>query len=186
MNTKNNQRTRITKKIFVNSLISLLTEGFSLESITITQICKKAELNRGTFYAHYSIPMDIMTEIENETFANFVGYIEEISKNDGIDKLVYLLKYIRANDNVYRILFSNKENTNFSSLILNSVFEEFSDLAQSIIDQRFTQYLYNYMILGSESILNNWIDSDYDLSEKEVAQMLFSLCKSVLKSFSYK
>ena len=66
MNTKNNQRTRLSKMLFRNDLMDLLKERGSDEKISVRELCGRAELNRSTFYAHYSEPKDVLNEIEAE------------------------------------------------------------------------------------------------------------------------
>ncbi len=52
MNIKENQRVRLIKALFHNSLINLLKNKMLYE-ITITELCSEAGLNRSTFYKYY-------------------------------------------------------------------------------------------------------------------------------------
>ena len=47
-----NRRVRMTKRLLQDALLELLEEK-SLEKITVTQVCSKADVNRSTFYAYY-------------------------------------------------------------------------------------------------------------------------------------
>ena len=40
--------------LFKNALMDLLREKGSVEKISVRELCDRAELNRSTFYAHYS------------------------------------------------------------------------------------------------------------------------------------
>lgn len=66
MNTKNNQRTGLSKLLFKNALMDLLKEKGSVAKISVRELCERAELNRSTFYAHYDEPNDLLMEIETE------------------------------------------------------------------------------------------------------------------------
>ena len=44
-----NRRTLYTKKVIKESLIELLKTR-EIHQVTVTDICKKADINRGTFY----------------------------------------------------------------------------------------------------------------------------------------
>lgn len=48
---KGNRRTLYTKKIIKESLIELLQTN-DIHQITVTNICNKADINRGTFYSY--------------------------------------------------------------------------------------------------------------------------------------
>ena len=66
MNTKNNQRTRLSKILLKNALMDLLGEKGSVAKISVRELCERADLNRSTFYAHYSEPKELLEEVENE------------------------------------------------------------------------------------------------------------------------
>ncbi|POD85039.1 hypothetical protein S101258_01569 [Lactiplantibacillus plantarum subsp. plantarum] len=46
--TKNNRRSQMTERLIQDSLINLLQHQ-SLDEITVTAVCKAADINRGTF-----------------------------------------------------------------------------------------------------------------------------------------
>ena len=50
-----------TAKKMDKALISLLEEK-SFEYITVSEICKRAEVNRSTFYLHYETMDDLLSE----------------------------------------------------------------------------------------------------------------------------
>ena len=56
---KMDRRTRYTRQIIRDTLLELMGEkGFS--HVTVTEVCKQAELNRGTFYLHYLDLNDVL------------------------------------------------------------------------------------------------------------------------------
>lgn len=55
-----------TKTYLKQALINLLTEK-SFEAITVSDLTKKAGVNRGTFYLHYRDKHDMMTHLKNDT-----------------------------------------------------------------------------------------------------------------------
>ena len=67
MNIKNNQRTRLSKILLKNALMDLLGEKGSVAKISVRELCERADLNRSTFYAHYSEPKAAMYIYHNTT-----------------------------------------------------------------------------------------------------------------------
>lgn len=59
---KEDQRTTLTRQLLKNALMDLLKDN-RLNKITVKEICKKAELNRATFYRYYGSPFDLIDEI---------------------------------------------------------------------------------------------------------------------------
>ena len=105
MNTKNNQRTRLSKLLFKNALMDLLKEKGSVAKISVRELCDRAELNRSTFYAHYNEPNDLLTEIENEILQSTEEHLRKIGEENDAGAHKYLhsfLKYIRENDKIFR------------------------------------------------------------------------------------
>ena len=70
-NTKDNRRVHYTKAALKHSLLSKLMEK-PVERITVKEICESADLNRGTFYAYYGSPAELLKEIEDEFYVDIL------------------------------------------------------------------------------------------------------------------
>ena len=62
-NPKEDRRVRRTQKLLKESLVQLMSEK-AFKDITIKDITERADLNRGTFYLHYSDTYDLLTARE--------------------------------------------------------------------------------------------------------------------------
>ena len=65
MNKKNNSRYKISSDKIETAFLTLLL-NHKYEDITISQICEQANINRSTFYCHYSDINDLIIKIENK------------------------------------------------------------------------------------------------------------------------
>lgn len=67
---KMDRRTRYTRQTIRDTLLELMREK-EFCRVTVTEVCKRAEINRGTFYLHYldlsDVLDDILTELMSET-----------------------------------------------------------------------------------------------------------------------
>lgn len=68
MASAGNRRTRMTKQLLKQSLLELL-EQKKINSITVKEICERADVNRSTFYAHYSSPYDLFDSMKADIIA---------------------------------------------------------------------------------------------------------------------
>ena len=59
-----NRRVKITKTMIKDAFLELL-EKHPIEKISVTDICKGADVNRSTFYAYYTDVTELLHEIEN-------------------------------------------------------------------------------------------------------------------------
>ena len=80
-----NRRTLYTKKVIKESLIELLKTR-EIHQVTVTDICKKADINRGTFYTHYKDAFDLFQSMEDELFHQILKYhLHHIEGNNRYD-----------------------------------------------------------------------------------------------------
>lgn len=62
-----------------------LLKKFPIKKVTVTQICKIAEINRATFYRYYENQYELLSILENEMFDEIKKSLFEY--NNDIDKL---------------------------------------------------------------------------------------------------
>lgn len=77
------------------ALLSLLQEK-ELNEIAISELCKTADVNRNTFYRHYSIPLDILLEIEDAVFEKLSAVL---GKSTNMDDVILLSCQLLESDN---------------------------------------------------------------------------------------
>ncbi len=74
---KDDQRTRMTRKLLQKALVDLMREK-PLKDITVKALCQQAEVNRSTFYLHYYDIYDLMEELEGQIGAELTAVLEEM------------------------------------------------------------------------------------------------------------
>jgi AcrR family transcriptional regulator len=74
------EKNRKTKQLIQQSFIKIL-ECKPFESITIGDITKTAQINRGTFYLHFQDKFDLLDRIEQQLFADIGNHIDELQSH---------------------------------------------------------------------------------------------------------
>lgn len=74
---KTDRRTTYTKQIIKSTFLRLL-ERKSYPKITVTEICRLAEINRGTFYLHYYDVADVLDDILTEMLQDTSAVIDHV------------------------------------------------------------------------------------------------------------
>ena len=74
---RTDRRIRYTRQAIKEILLEeLKTKPYS--KITVTEICKKAEMNRGTFYLHYYDIDDVLNDILEDFLSDTSGVLDHI------------------------------------------------------------------------------------------------------------
>ena len=73
---RQDRRVRYTKLVLRQSLLELMRDR-PINKINVTDICERADINRGTFYAHYADQYDLLAQIENELYEEIKRSIEK-------------------------------------------------------------------------------------------------------------
>lgn len=183
MNTKNNQKTRLSKMLFKNALMDLLKEKGSINKVSVRELCDRAELNRSTFYAHYQEPNDLLIEIETELLDATEEHLKKIGAENEIGAHKYILsflQYIRQNDKPFRALLIDSTDPEFRSRFMQQSIIQFVENLRIVLPKELEQYIFSYILNGSTGIIIQWIRSDYAADENEIVNLLFSINNSAL------
>lgn len=183
MNTKNNQRTRLSKLLFKNALMDLLKEKGSVAKISVRELCDRAELNRSTFYAHYNEPNDLLMEIETELLDATEEHLKKIGEENDAGAHKYIssfLQYIKQNNKQFRTLLIDSADPEFRSRFMQQSIIQFVENLRIELPKELEQYIFSYILNGSTGIIIQWIRSDYAVNENEIVNLLFSINQSVL------
>lgn len=172
-----NRRVKITKKMMKEALIDLLNQR-PLEKITVTEICKIADVNRSTFYSYYEDIRALMLEIEDEVLEHVTVYSENF--NDYTDERMLevfeeFFDYVKDNAKIFRVLLVQQDNSNFNRRMLDTIMEKYK-MSLECKGVFTTKYTYIYSVSGVIGIMGEWINSEFSLSSKELAKMVWQMC----------
>ena len=183
MNTKNNQRTRLSKILLKNALLDLLAEKQSIEKISVRELCERAELNRSTFYAHYSDPKALLEETEEELLTAAQQHLEKIGKANATNANGYLLsflQYVKEHDKEFRILLLETTDTGFKNKFMRIATRQIIENFDIELRPEEEQYIYSYILNGSSAVIIQWIRSGYTIDENTLVDLLFRMNKYLL------
>lgn len=188
MNTKNNKRSKLTRKLLREAYLELLHDN-SNSRITVKDICQIADVNRSTFYLYYDEPNDILKEIEDTTIAEVLEHLRQIQskRKDPLNakgSLLELLVFIQKNQLLFSTLLIDNSNPSFrlrfNSLTLEMVEQSFPVILQS---EEYSS-AYRFISNGSLALITDWISNDCSSSKKQLCDTLFTLSKGCLDSIS--
>ncbi len=110
MKAKNlNNSSRKTKKLIKKVFAEMLAEKKDLVKISVSELCVRAELSRGTFYSHYDDIYGVAEEYENELIDAFFDNARLVDSQNIMQFIDSVFEYIRKNDENYRLLCKSND-----------------------------------------------------------------------------
>lgn len=182
MQEKENRRVRMTKKLLKDALIELMQKD-RISKISIKKICEQADVNRTTFYLHYTDQYALLDDIINEIYQYTKTYLSEVDNTLGsIGRTKAFFAYIKANREVFYTLLVMEESPAFEHKLLELLLESIVRYLPMECDSTMSKYGKIYIAQGHIQICKEWIKSDFDLSEDEIARLSYNLSECICKS----
>lgn len=114
---KTDARVRYTRRVIKESILRLLEER-PVNRITVKEVCEAAQINRATFYAHFTDCFDVLNQMENDLLADFERSLSFASVVDVMDMIERIYAMIDQNAEVCRVLiFQNKDSSLTAKMI---------------------------------------------------------------------
>lgn len=168
MNTKNNKRKRESMQKIEQVLIELL-QTKELSQISVSEICKKADLNRSTFYANYVDIFEVADTIREKLEAEVSElYKGEITEGFNSNNQLLLFQHIKENQIFYRTYFKLGYDEKYK------IWQYDYDIAQKHFEDRFIEYHMEFFKSGLTRIIKVWLQNGC----KETPEEMFEIIKS--------
>lgn len=178
-------RTRYTKTVIKSSLIALLKVK-PLKKVTVKEICGLAEINRATFYKYYRDVFDLVEQLEQNFLEELSRDIRGDTPHDFKGTFTLILIRIKADGELYRILFSENGDKAFPERIFDWCYQ----ISTVGTLQAFPglspvqwKWLYYFIAQGYSGILSQWMEGGMAEPVKEVAEFADGLLQNILKQF---
>lgn len=158
------RRVRKTKLALRNALAKLMIEK-RIQSITVKELCERCDINRGTFYLHYTDVPDLLYKIEAELLVQMEELLHgfsllEITPEKQNPVLFVIFSYLAENADICRVLLSENGDIAFVEKVKNVVRLKFMDEWS----QRFpmskndkSDFIYTFIVSGSIGVLQKWL-----------------------------
>ncbi len=180
-----------TKRMIRNALSELIEEkGYN--NISITDLTARADINRGTFYLHYTDKYDLLDQVENEVIQEIfdgvksagsldVQSAEFISNLDTADIpmpfMIKIFEYLKENSKFVKAILGPKGDPKFhiklKNLIESNLFERnpikiFKKDAMLIPQE----YFISYVMSAHLGVIQQWLNCGMDKSPEEMTLIL--------------
>lgn len=185
------KRVKKTKKLLYQALVTLLNEQ-PLEKITVSDICRNANINRNTFYYHYASVQELYHDVLENVLQDIRNSIlddqgKQLSSQELRDDLANRCRVLGKHAEILRLLMIDHTDAAFQQALLdiNHVRYEQSILEESHGKARDAQvrFVLDYIHKGSIAVMCAWIREGMQQTPEEIADLLFQLAVAGPKEY---
>lgn len=170
MNKVNNQRRKDTISRIQKAYMNLATIRNDIDSITVSDVCKKAQINRTTFYSIYDDIGDLKKDIEKWMMNEFLSvYQEEASAMQHSFDFDKLFRSIKENQVFYKMYF--KLGFDFKNSFIEN---EPAQIRQHYFaDESALAYHIEFFAAGITAIVQKWLAEGCPGKPERMSQILY-------------
>lgn len=180
-----NRSVRNTKARLYEALMQLMSEK-PITSISVKELTELADVNRGTFYFHYSDVYAMLSSIEDDFFTELSDVMSR-SVPDPDTKFSYLaeiFRFVGENREFCSILLGENGDMQFLRRILAFVDEKCSSLWSILIpgaDEQTFQMYNSFIISGCIGLIRFWLNDGLKKTPEEISAVAVSMISSGLR-----
>lgn len=181
---QNDSRVRRTKKLIRKGLTELAQEK-SIDKITVKELTERIDINRGTFYLHYSDIEDLVKCIHEEIYGNFRRILSDVTleriHTEPSEILFDICSFLKQNSDVCAMILNSDE----TSALARDIGALFDEKCREILRQAYPALcnethiiLSEYFIYGGIGVIRAWFKDFPDKTPRQISELLLNLTKS--------
>ncbi|MCI8525174.1 MAG: TetR/AcrR family transcriptional regulator [Oscillospiraceae bacterium] len=171
----NDHRVRVTQTIIRKAFLGLLNTK-PIQSISIKELCERAGISRGTFYAHYTDLHDLLRQIEGEMTAEIEAALEPLLARTPANPVVLsarIFEILRDNSDLCTVVLGEHGDKQFAARLVRMGYEKCIDRYRSYfrdVPAREIEYYFAFVSMGIMGLLRRWLADGMTATPEELAQ----------------
>ena len=143
----------------------------------MSEVCKQAEINRSTFYAHFLDVFDVVEKVE-QTMAEKLTrcFLDKLEESGGLDACyTEMFRFIREYQAFYRLYFSSfhrSEAIGIAWSLLKDRLEKISFEDFGYKSREEMAYHGEFFVFGLTAMLRRWVERECPESPEEILMIL--------------
>lgn len=184
------RRVRRTHRLLKASLLELMKEK-PFSSITVADIAEKADVNRATFYLHFSNPAHLLQSIGDDLLEKlqelFDEHQDELVGSESIRPVLEpVLDFVIAFQELCTLLFDHSQESQFPEKLLVLIQENGAKLVKALPKMHREQeapYLVAFLAYGVNGILQTWVRCGMEMPKEELLKAAERMTDGVLAQY---
>lgn len=183
---KTDRRILRTRRMMRNALLSLMEEK-DFSQISAKDVTDRADLNRGTFYLHYSSTEDLLKHICYELLNEMEQTIDDFEPQNPRESLksivAHIVSFIQQDPILFRSLLDNLHNEAMVQGIAHMLQEKGLQIhGQKPLKAASRKMVYSsyFITYGIVAVIRQWFHRDCDLSAEELQEYIYQFVSPII------
>lgn len=176
------RRVRRSRRLLKESLLELMKRK-TFSDISVRDVTDEADMNRGTFYLHYSGTVELLQSLEEDLLEELEALIDahiQETMDDGTVRplLEPLLDFVVERRETWAVLFAGDTASGFSQSLQALIRRKGAGVVESWFhptSSQLTDYLLTFLAWGFIGLLKEWFDQDMALPQEALIAAAQSL-----------
>ncbi len=174
------------KKVFIQQV-----EEVGFERVTVKNLALAAQINRGTFYLHYTDKYDVMEDLQQELLMELERYVKHVQPVEAFQTLkmgqfyqpfIKVITCIKEHATAFRMLLGEQGSPAFTqkmkTIFGNHILDRLSVIREEVKDPEFQQYLQAFIASAILGVIQEWLDKgNENLTVEEMVALHFRLLR---------
>ena len=155
--TRPDRRVRKTKALLQQGLIRLMREK-DVKDISVKELSDLADINRGTFYLHYSDIYDMLAQLEDQLFQEFHAILDRtLNPESGVlshgTAIREIFSFLERHKDLAQVMMSSHGDLAFVNRMKNLVKDRIYGILASTQAARSYPYIESFMVSGYTGVI---------------------------------
>lgn len=194
MEVKTDRRIRKTKAQLRSGLAKLM-QSKSINEITVKELVDEVDINRSTFYLHYTDIYSMLDEIENELLEEIVKAINAHPIGLQADSIGLKTDTFSFIEDIFSILLDNKEicraliGTNGDIAFIHKIETIIASNSMKTLAPMFPgseddlKYSYSFCLNGTIGLIKTWLLDNNDETPEHMAELTYKMVTNAMHIF---
>lgn len=161
----------------------------SIREITVKELVDAVDINRSTFYLHYSDIPGLLAEIENEMMEEMQRAIREHPIDPGKDTVYYFIQdlfhVLDENRQIASALVGPHGDIGFVHKLEQLLEEKSRESLAALVPEKSGEmkYFYSYCLNGCLGFVKTWLETGENETPEYAAEMAYRMVVSSVTAF---
>ncbi len=186
---KNDPRTRYTQMIIKKAFGELLQQK-PVNKITVREICERAEINRSTFYKHYSDCCDLLDKLKEEALTQLDGLMADLEGTGTMPVLMTILETMKNNANTFNLIYPKEYGVEFARKAVQRCYQYLDPYLTASSkrewDEGQKEWNRAFLVGGISGVIEQWMRHGCKETPERIAAAIMDLSEIVMAGLAEK